>query len=208
MKVSLVVMTAGKSMGKVIPIVVPQFIIGRDPECHLRPASVLISKRHCAVVARAGKVFLHDFNSTNGTFINNRQIKGEIELQPGDRLKIGPLEFDVRIEGAGVPGQTPTPPTKQPAAGDEAAAALLLGVGEGDKPPGSPGVDSEGVPTGSTEIKLPPVTPAGEKPPGEEHKAEPGKPGGGKPPAAKPPSGDTSSAAKAILEKYLRRPRP
>jgi len=33
-----------------------------------------------------------------------------------------------------------------------------------------------------------------------------GKPGS-KPGTAKPPSGDTSTAAKAILDKYLRRPR-
>ena len=39
MKLSLVVLTAGKQEGKVLPIGLQQFLIGRDPQCHLRPAS-------------------------------------------------------------------------------------------------------------------------------------------------------------------------
>ena len=47
MKLSLLVLTPGKMEGKSIPITIPQFVIGRDPQCNLRPASALISKRHC-----------------------------------------------------------------------------------------------------------------------------------------------------------------
>jgi hypothetical protein len=49
MKLSLVVLTPGKMEGKSIPITLSQFLIGRDPQCHLRPASALVSKRHCAL---------------------------------------------------------------------------------------------------------------------------------------------------------------
>jgi hypothetical protein len=45
MKLSLIVLTPGKMEGKTIPIRLPQFLIGRDPQCHLRSASSLISKR-------------------------------------------------------------------------------------------------------------------------------------------------------------------
>src|SRR4051812_2979685 len=65
MKVSLVV-ASGVHQGKAIPIAVPQFLIGRDPQCHLRPASQAVSKQHCAVVVRDGQVYLKDFGSTNG----------------------------------------------------------------------------------------------------------------------------------------------
>src|ERR671934_1307214 len=98
MKLNLVVLTAGKSEGKVIPIPVPEFVIGRDANCHLRPASPLVSKRHCAVLIRGGKAFVRDFNSTNGTFVNDEQVKGERELLNGDRLTVGPLYFAVRLE--------------------------------------------------------------------------------------------------------------
>ncbi|HEY3789102.1 MAG TPA: FHA domain-containing protein, partial [Urbifossiella sp.] len=65
MKVSLVVAT-GAHQGKVVPIVGTQFLIGRDPQCQLRPASQAVSKQHCAVILRDGKVYLKDFGSTNG----------------------------------------------------------------------------------------------------------------------------------------------
>src|SRR3954462_3106580 len=103
MKVSLVVQTPGKAAGQAISVAAAQFIIGRDPQCNLRPASAMISKRHCAVLVKEGRVFLRDFDSTNGTFLNDEPVKGEVPLKDGDMLKVGPLLFKVAIEGAPVP---------------------------------------------------------------------------------------------------------
>ena len=97
MKLSLLVKTAGKLEGQVVEIKLPQFLVGRDPQCHLRPASALISKRHCALIQREGKAFIRDFDSTNGTFVNDERVEGERELKHDDQLKIGPLLFSVRI---------------------------------------------------------------------------------------------------------------
>ena len=74
-----------------------------------------------------------------------------------------------------------------------------------DEPGGvaaSANVDSEGVPTGSTVMDI--INPSNAKPPPEE--ADKGG-GADRAQAAKTASGNTSSAAKAILEKYMRRPR-
>src|SRR5437764_1384362 len=101
MKLSLLVLTSGKMEGKALDVKLSQFVIGRDPQCHLRPASPHISKRHCAQLQREEHVYLRDFGSTNGSFVNDEPVKGEVELHNDDRLKIGPLEFKVRIE-AGV----------------------------------------------------------------------------------------------------------
>src|SRR6185437_3469589 len=109
MKLSLVVLTPGPNQGKLLEIKLSQFVVGRDPQCHLRPASPMISKRHCALLQRDGKAFVRDFDSTNGTFVNNAQIKGEVELHDGDRLKIGPLLFKVTIDST-TPVNRPTPP--------------------------------------------------------------------------------------------------
>src|SRR4051794_11913823 len=98
MKVSLVVVTSGKWEGKHIPINKAQFLIGRDEQCQLRPASPTISKRHCALTVRDGQAFLEDFKSANGTFRNGQRVVGEVELAHGDHLKVGPLEFSVLIE--------------------------------------------------------------------------------------------------------------
>jgi len=40
------------------------------------------------------------FGSKNGTFVNGEQVKAERELKAGDRLRIGPLEFDIQFRSA------------------------------------------------------------------------------------------------------------
>jgi predicted component of type VI protein secretion system len=251
MKLSLVVLTPGANQGKVLEIKLSQFVVGRDPQCQLRPASPMISKRHCAILQREGKAFVRDFDSTNGTFVNNEQVKGEIELHNGDQLKIGPLLFTVLLEASTpVNRPTPPPPTKpatktvpavqaatpapsnkpsvkpaaksqavpaaappttesqapsEPAAAteqtedssssnDDDIAAMLLSLhDEGDG--GSSGITPE-VPEGSTvhEMPLPPEVAS------QMAKNEPEKPKASSP-------GNTSQAAKSILEKYMKRPR-
>ena len=109
MKLSLAVITTGKAEGQVIPVNLAQFVIGRDSQCNLRPASALISKRHCAVLIRGEKAFLRDFDSTNGTFVNDQPVKNEIEIHDKDRIKVGPLQFEVRIEAKPAVNR-PTPP--------------------------------------------------------------------------------------------------
>lgn len=97
MKLSLVV-SQGVNAGKTIRISVADFLIGRDPECHLRPASPAVSKQHSGIATRDGKVFVRDCGSTNGTFVNGEQIAGEREVKNGDSLKVGPLEFTLSFE--------------------------------------------------------------------------------------------------------------
>jgi predicted component of type VI protein secretion system len=52
------------------------------------------------VLQRDSKVFVRDFESINGTFVNDGQVKGEVELHDGDRLRMGPLLLVVKIEVA------------------------------------------------------------------------------------------------------------
>jgi pSer/pThr/pTyr-binding forkhead associated (FHA) protein len=208
MKLSLVVLTPGKMEGKSIPIKITQFLIGRDPQCNLRPASALISKRHCALSMRGDRVFVRDFDSTNGTRVNDQPVKGEQEVFNQDQLSVGPLLFRVMLEGSpAVSKPTPMPPTT-PASSpdDEAAAAMLLSLQDEPAGPG-PGtnVDSEGVPTGSTVMDI--INPADPNPTPPVETAEAGQGAAERERAAKTASGNTSSAAKAILEKYMRRPR-
>src|SRR6516165_12476455 len=113
MQITLIVLSEGKVKGKEIPVKAFPFIIGRDPKCQLRPASALVSKRHCAILVRDNKVFVHDFQSTNGTFVNSRQIMGNIEIRNEDQLTIGPLSFSVRLHSLPpVDRPTPPPPSK------------------------------------------------------------------------------------------------
>src|SRR5215470_11666456 len=207
MKLSLMVLSEGKARGQTIPITLQQFLIGRDKECQLRPASQMISKRHCAVLVKGGKAFVRDFGSTNGTFVNEDPVKGERELKHDDLLKVGPLQFRVVLEVT-PPVNKPTPPPPKSSGGtdDDAVAAMLLSIqDEGGAAPAAP-VDGDGVPSGTTVHMPSPV--AGEPPAEGEAKGE-DKPAEkkDKEPPKKKESGNTSAAAAAILEKYTRRQR-
>jgi hypothetical protein len=200
MRLRLLVRTAGKWQGKSILVTHLPFVIGRHPACHLRPTSALVSHRHCALLAREDKVYVRDLESTNGTFVNGEKITGERELDDNDGLRVGPVDFDVRIERTpSVSQRTPLPPAKgqmRPPNEEEVAAILLAIQDEGDGPSSPSPVDSEGVPTGRTAIDM---LPPDQAPPHDAKKA--------KPPSAQPPTLDTSTAASALLHKYLRRPR-
>ncbi|MER3416330.1 MAG: hypothetical protein C4297_08995 [Gemmataceae bacterium] len=108
-KVALTVL-GGVHDGRCIPLHSTEFVIGREEGCHLRPVSMEVSRRHCAIIQRAGKVYLRDFGSRNGTILNGRvPVRGEVELVDGDCLQVGPLAFRVRIDQAGAAGVPPSP---------------------------------------------------------------------------------------------------
>jgi pSer/pThr/pTyr-binding forkhead associated (FHA) protein len=96
MEVTLVV-TEGSARGRAIPLPATVFTIGRAPRCHLRPHSRSVSKFHCAIARWAGKVAVRDLRSANGTFVNGRRVEGEVCIQDGDTLAVGPLRFVFRI---------------------------------------------------------------------------------------------------------------
>ena len=88
----------GKNDGKELPVQVAEFVIGRGEGAHLRPASDLVSRKHCTILSQGGKAVLIDHDSRNGTFLNGEPLKGQVELKPGDRLRVGRLVFEVLID--------------------------------------------------------------------------------------------------------------
>jgi pSer/pThr/pTyr-binding forkhead associated (FHA) protein len=199
MKTSLVVLTPGKTKGRVIPISLGQFLIGRNAHCNLRPASSLISNRHCAILIRGEEVVVRDLQSTNGTFVNNEAVIGERTLKHRDRLRLGPLEFAVRIRHEPAPTLASDESSGQPGGMDDAAAALLLALNEGDsRAPPTQQVDGAGVPTGSTVFEVPAIPPDTETGRDEPNMAAT--------PPPQPPAEDTARVADQLLRKYARRP--
>lgn len=88
----------GKQKGRDIPLPDSLFIIGRDPLCHLRPHSSLVSRRHCAVARWGGRVLVRDLKSANGTFLNQKKLAAnQVEVQNGDVLDVGNLSFAFNI---------------------------------------------------------------------------------------------------------------
>ena len=87
----------GRQAGVMIPVTGSRFSIGRAEDCQLRPHSDLISRHHCGITIEGESVLIRDFGSKNGTFVNGRRIEEEVELQAGDRMQVGSLEFEIRI---------------------------------------------------------------------------------------------------------------
>jgi pSer/pThr/pTyr-binding forkhead associated (FHA) protein len=205
MKLSLMVLNAGKASGQAIAITTPQFVIGRDAKCNLRPASAMISKQHCALIIKDGKVYLKDFNSTNGTFVNEEPVKTPVVLKNDDILKVGPLTFKVVLEGTpAVNKPTPPPKPKAAAVDDDPAAAMLLSLDEDESEPNKALVstteDVEAVPGGSTIMEMPVVVPPEAEAKKDEKPAE--KPVEVKKEEKKGSTGAAQQAAQAILERY------
>jgi pSer/pThr/pTyr-binding forkhead associated (FHA) protein len=87
----------GKQKDRAIPLPGTLFIIGRDPLCHLRPHSNLVSRRHCAIACWGERVLVRDLKSANGTFLNHEKISKQVEVQNGDVLDVGDLSFSFQI---------------------------------------------------------------------------------------------------------------
>lgn len=63
--------------------------IGRAAPSDWLLKSVDVSRRHCRAEPRGGHLLVTDLGSTNGTFVNGRQIDTTTVLSAGDRLSLG-----------------------------------------------------------------------------------------------------------------------
>src|SRR5690349_6061702 len=90
----------GRQQGKLIPLNVRQFLIGREQDCHLRPNSDLVSRHHCVFTIDDFTVRVRDLGSTNGTYVNGERIQGQVVLKPGDNVVVGKLSFEVVVRQA------------------------------------------------------------------------------------------------------------
>jgi predicted component of type VI protein secretion system len=87
----------GRHHGRIIPLGTKKFLIGREQDCHLRPNSELVSRHHCVFTVDDFSVHVRDLGSTNGTFVNDQRVRGEILLNSGDRIRVGKLDFELAI---------------------------------------------------------------------------------------------------------------
>ena len=113
----------GKHAGQVIPLNQKKFLIGREQDCQLRPNSELVSRHHCIFSVDDFSVRVRDLGSTNGTLVNGERIRKEVVLQPGDRVVVGSLEFEVTINAA----ETAALPTDSKPDRDETVIAGAAG---------------------------------------------------------------------------------
>lgn len=68
--------------------------VGRSPHAAISlPEVPSLSRNHARLRFQDGRVRLEDLGSRNGTFVNDRAVRGAAELRSGDRFQVGAVHF-------------------------------------------------------------------------------------------------------------------
>ena len=75
-------------------------VVGRSSACDIRLGHGSLSRQHASFLRRAGRLYVRDLGSQNGTFVNEARLQrdAETELYVGDAVKLG--QVPLRLEGA------------------------------------------------------------------------------------------------------------
>ena len=71
-------------------------LIGRGDDCDIKLVSDRVSRHHCEILYKDGHYELRDLGSTNGTFVNGRQIKSTA-LHDADRIIVGTTNLEFQL---------------------------------------------------------------------------------------------------------------
>jgi pSer/pThr/pTyr-binding forkhead associated (FHA) protein len=71
--------------------------IGRSRDADVQIEDRYASGIHARIFSRDGRSYVEDMSSTNGTLLNDAELKGEAELLDGDVVRIGDTEFRFEV---------------------------------------------------------------------------------------------------------------
>ena len=91
---------SGPKAGKPILLTKGLVILGRQKNCAVSIPSTSISKEHAQLIVKEDSLEITDLNSSNGTFIDGRQIRAA-QLKEGDRVVLSSeIIFEVKKRAA------------------------------------------------------------------------------------------------------------
>ena len=96
MEIRIAVRSGGEYKGSKV-VQTPCFI-GRSKDAGLTISHPSVSRKHCELFEEAGRLFLRDNSSLNGTLLKGEFVEGPVAVKPGDEFVIG--ELQLRIEPA------------------------------------------------------------------------------------------------------------
>jgi len=79
----------GPCMGRRYPLGVKDLIVGRGDDCDIRIQDNSVSRKHVKVEPTSEGYAVSDLGSTNGTFVNDKQLDASLPLHDGDYLRVG-----------------------------------------------------------------------------------------------------------------------
>ena len=94
-------------------------VVGRRHDCDLCIPLMDVSRRHCQLDQNSEALEVRDLGSRNGTFLNGRRVDGETPVNAGDYLQIGPLVFQLQIDGKPAAASPPEGNGETPGSEDE-----------------------------------------------------------------------------------------
>jgi FHA domain len=71
--------------------------IGRSKEADVQIEDRYASGVHARIFSQDGRHYVEDMSSTNGTLLNDAELKGEAELIDGDTVTIGDTRFRFEV---------------------------------------------------------------------------------------------------------------
>jgi hypothetical protein len=84
---------SGMAAGKAFPLG-PSTIIGRSmDQCEIALNDSFLSAQHARLELRGDEWVLEDLNSTNGTFVNDVEVRDAALVEDGDVIRIGRVEL-------------------------------------------------------------------------------------------------------------------
>jgi two-component system, cell cycle response regulator len=83
----------GPQLGRKVVLAGEALRIGRDPDNDFAVDLDTVSRHHARLRREGAHVVVEDLGSTNGTWLNHRELRGATPLRSGDLLKVGGAVF-------------------------------------------------------------------------------------------------------------------
>jgi len=74
-------------------ITIPEFIIGKSADCHLRLDHADVSLHHSMIRTTPRGIYLFDLESASGTYVNGNRIHSIVDLSHGDKITVGSFKM-------------------------------------------------------------------------------------------------------------------
>jgi len=119
----------GPLSGQMLTISRSPFTLGRSADNDLVVPEPLASRHHARLEMRAGRWYVIDLDSANGTLLNRQRVSGEQALNAGDLIAIGETVFAFVASEPARPAVVPPVARARPAAQRSSpVAAIVIGV--------------------------------------------------------------------------------
>jgi pSer/pThr/pTyr-binding forkhead associated (FHA) protein len=80
----------------------PDMVLGRHSASDVRVGLPDVSRRHCRFLFAGRRWQVIDLDSLNGVYVNDQRVR-QATLDHGDRLRIGPVTFEVELNEPAAP---------------------------------------------------------------------------------------------------------